>query len=122
MEAKNSTFLSSCDGYLLEPIEWPKASQTSCEVLREDLGLLSRPCRKRMASSRDDGQVSGFCFFFLSCGASVGFLTSYDGELRENFVWRQGSRVSIRIARGSAALLLSHGRGIGPQGALKNEN
>ena len=52
----------------------------------------------------------------------MGFLTSYDGELRENFVWRQGSRVSIRIARGSAALLLSHGRGIGPQGALKNEN
>ena len=48
-----------------------------------------------MASSRDDGQVSGFFFFFLSCGASVGFLTSYDGELRENFVWRQGSRVSI---------------------------
>ena len=25
----------------------------------------------------------------------MGFPSSYDGELRENFVWRQGSRVSI---------------------------
>ena len=28
--------------------------------------------------------------FFPSCGASVGFLMSYDGELREHFVWPQG--------------------------------
>ena len=25
--------------------EWPKGSQAYCEVWREDLGLLSRPCR-----------------------------------------------------------------------------
>ena len=32
---------------------------------------------------------------------------------------RQGSQVSMRVARGSASLLSSHGRGIRPQDALK---
>ena len=119
VEAMNSTLLYSWHGYLLEPIEWPKGSQASCGVLREDSGLLYRPCRKRRASSRDDGGIS---WFFWSCGASVGFLTRYDGEIREPLVWRQGNQVSMRVVRGSAALLLSHGRGIGPQEVLKKES
>ena len=65
---KNCALLSSCDGYLLEPTEWPKGSQASCGVLREDLGLLSRHCRKRRASSHDDeGRL-----FFSSCGTTCG--------------------------------------------------
>ena len=40
--------------------------------------MLSRPCRKRRPSSRDDGGVS---WVFSSWGASVGFLTRYDGDL-----------------------------------------
>ena len=51
----------------------------------------------------------------------VVFLSSYDGELREHLVWPQGSPVSIRVARGSVALLSSHGRGIGPHDALKGD-
>ena len=31
-EAKDSALLLSCNGYLLEPTEWPKASQASWEV------------------------------------------------------------------------------------------
>ena len=31
-EAKNSALLSSPNGYLLEPTEWPKGSQASCGV------------------------------------------------------------------------------------------
>ena len=62
--SKNSALLSCCNGYVLEPIEWPKGSQASCGVWREDSGLLSRPCRKRRASSRDDGGISCFFFFF----------------------------------------------------------
>ena len=34
------------DGYVLEPTEWLKGSQTSSGVWREDTGLLSRQCRK----------------------------------------------------------------------------
>ena len=77
------------------------------------------PCRKRMASSRDD---EGLSWFLSSCGASVGFLTRYDGELRKPVVWCQGSQVPIRVASGSGALLSSHGRGIGPQDTLKTDS
>ena len=49
------------------------------------------------------------------------FLSSDDGELREPLVWPQGSPVSIRVARGSVALLSIHCRGIRPQDALKGE-
>ena len=52
----------------------------------------------------------------------VVFLSSYDGELREPLLWRQGSQVSTRVARGSMALLSSHGRGIGPQDVLKKDS
>ena len=52
----------------------------------------------------------------------MGFLTRYDGELREPLVRCQGSQVSMRVATGSASLLLSHGRGIGPQDASKKDS
>ena len=42
--------------------------------------------------------------------------------LREPLVWPQGCSVSIRVARGTAALLSNHGRGIGPQDVLKLES
>ena len=60
VEAKNSACFSNRDGYFLEPTEWPKGSQASCGVWREDSGLLSRPCRKRTFSSGDDRGVSWF--------------------------------------------------------------
>ena len=50
--------------------------------------------------------------FFRAAARRVGFLSSYDEELREPLVWLQGSPVSIRVSRESAALLSSHGRGI----------
>ena len=48
-EAKDSALLSSRDGYLLEPTEWPKGTQASYGVWREDSGLLSRPFREEKA-------------------------------------------------------------------------
>ena len=111
VEAQNSALLSSRDGYLLKPTEWPKRNQASCGVLREDLRLLFRPCGKRRASSRNDG---GGSWFFSSCSASVGFLTRYDRDLREPLAWRQGNQASIPFVWGSASLLSSHGRGIEP--------
>ena len=118
-EAKDSAVLSSRDGSFLEPTVWPNQSQASCGVWREDSGLLSRPCRKRRPSCRED---EGISWVFSSCGASVGFLTKYNGELREPLVWCQGSQVAMRVMRGSASLLSSHGRGIGPQDELKKDS
>ena len=37
-------------------------------------------------------------------------------------VRRQGSQVSMRVARGSASWLSSHGRGLGPRDALKKDS
>ena len=78
-EAKDSAFLSSRDTDLLKPTEWTQGCRASSSVWREDSGLLSRPCRKRRPSSRDD---RGVWWVFSSCGVSVGFLTRYDGEFR----------------------------------------
>ena len=119
VEANNSTLLSSCEGYLLEPIEWPKWSQASYKVLRGDSGLLSRPCRKRRTSSHDDRGIS---WFFLSCGATFGvFLELRWGTKGASRVAPGKSSLHLRC-KGSAALLLSQGRGIGPQDALKKES
>src|SRR5574339_720453 len=74
------------------------------------------PCRRRRPSSIDDGGISGL---FSSGGPRVRFLTRYDGEVSEPLVVRQGSRVSMLVARGSASLLSRHGRGIWPRDVLK---
>ena len=60
-----------------------------------------------------------FSGLFSSGGPSVRFLTGYNGEVIEPLVGRQGSRVSMRVARGSSSLLPSHGRGIWPRDVLK---
>ena len=109
----------SRDGYLLEPIVWPKGSQASCGDWREDLGLLSRPGRERRPSAREDGGISGVS---SSCGARGGFLPRHDEDLRKPPVRRQGSQVSMRMARGSSSWLSSHGRGLGPRDARSEEH
>ena len=103
VEANNSTLLSSCDGYLLEPIEWPKGSQASCGVLTENSGLLSRPCRKRRPHLTMMGEPHGF-------SRVAARFSSYDGRLREPLMFPQESPISIRVARGSWELLSSHCR------------
>ena len=65
---------------------------------------------------RDDGGVWGW---FSRGGPRVRFLTRYDGEVSEPLMGRQGSRVSMRVARGSASFLSSHGWGTCPRDVLK---
>ena len=87
----NSTLLYSWHGYLLEPIEWPKGSQASCGVLRGDKDCSLGPAEKN-GLNRNDGVSHGFS---RAVAQRMGFLSSYDGELREPLVWPQGSPVSI---------------------------
>ena len=95
--------------------ERPQGSPASSSVWREDPGLLSRPCRKRRPSARDDGGVS---WVSSGCCAHGGFHTRHDEDLREPFVWHQGIQVSMRMARGSTSLLSRYDTGIGPQDTL----
>ena len=117
-QAKDAALLSSRDADLLEPTEWPQGSQAFSSVWREDSALCSGSGRKRTLSSREDGGFSGVS---SSCGAPGGFLTRQDEDLREPLVRCQGSQVSVRVARGSASWLSSHGRGLGPPHALKKD-
>ena len=110
MEAKNSALLSSCDGYLLETIEWPIGSQASCGVLREYSGLLLRPCGKRRTSSLDDVGVSRF---FWNCGTvqvfsrgtmgSSGSLSCGARKVRSPFEWRGWARIALESSLGNWA-------------------
>ena len=118
-EAKDSAFLSSRDTDLLEPTEWTQGCRASSSVWSEDSGLLSRPDRKRRPSSRDDRGVS---WVSSGCCAHGGFLTRHDEDLREPLVRRQGSQVSMCMARGSWSSLSSHGKCLGPRDALKKDS
>ena len=59
-ESKDTALLLSIDEYLLEPTEWPKGSQASFGVWREDSGLLFRSCRKEGPHFTMTGASRGF--------------------------------------------------------------
>ena len=92
VEAKNSALLSSCDGYLLERIEWHKGSQASCGVLGGTQDCSLGPAGKEGLHLAMKGESRGFS---RAVAQHVGYPLSYDGELREPFTWPQGSIVSI---------------------------
>ena len=105
--SKDSALLSSRDAGVLEPPERPQVSPAFSSVWREDPGLLSRPCRKRRLSAREDGGVSGVS---SSCGAHGGFLPRHEEDVREPLVsarevrspcaWRGGARHGSRDTGG----------------------
>ena len=71
LELKQRALLSSqvATGISWSPLSAPgsqgsQGSQAFYGVLRGNLGLLSRPCRKRRASSCDDGGISFFLEFW----------------------------------------------------------
>ena len=117
--SRDSALLPSREPDLLEPTEWPQGSQASSSVWREDSAFLSRAGRKRRPSSPEDGGVSGVS---SSRDAHGGLLTRHDEGLREPCVRCQGSRVSMRVVRGSASWLSSHGKGLGPRDVLKKDS
>ena len=95
VETKDSTLLSSRDGYLLEPTEWPKGTQASYGVWREDSGLLSRPFREeKTLISRRLGSLVVFLELRCQCGVSHGV--------------RQGAQGDFLVAPGKSGL---HARG-----------
>ena len=66
--------------------------------LERGLGIALQAIQERRPSARNDG---GVLWVFSSWGASMSFLTRYDGELREPLVWSQESQVSMRVMRRS---------------------
>ena len=63
----------------MEPIEWPKGSQTSCGILREDSGLLSKALQEKKGPiSRRENLVVSF-EVQRECGVSHQLLRGTQG-------------------------------------------
>ena len=73
-----------------------------------------RGLQETRVATREESGVLGFpSRRGLTPRGRGGFLPRHDEDLREPLVRRQGSQVSMRVARGSASWLSSHGRGLG---------
>ena len=117
-EAKDSAVLPSRDADILEPPSGVNGIKPPLHVGERARDFSPGHAGKEGPSPREDGGVSGVS---SSCGARGGFLPRHDEDLREPLVWRQGSQVCMREARGSASLLSSPERGQGPQDTLKKD-
>ena len=114
-----SGLLSSCDGYLREPIEIHKGIQASFQVSRGKSRLLLWHCwgKGPLLTLRQES-----CGFSQVPAGSLGSLSNFDGDIRESLVLPQGSQVSFRVVSGNVGLLSSHCRGIWPHLALRGES
>ena len=88
LELKQRALLSSqvATGISWSPLSAPgsqgsQGSQAFYGVLRGNLGLLSRPCRKRRASSCDDGGISFFLEFWREVWGFSRVTTGNSGSL-----------------------------------------
>ena len=73
---------------------------------------------KKALSSRGQGRLRGFLELRRPWGFSPEARGGCQGASRE----RQGSQVSMCVARGSGSWLSRHGRGLGPRDALKKDS
>ena len=86
--------------------------------LKNEAGISLKMLQRKRTSSHIEVRIS--CFF-SSCSRTLGFLSSYDGDLRDPLVLPQESQVSMRIARGISGFLSSWCRGLWPHLKLRLE-
>ena len=83
VEANNFALLSSCDGFLLEPIEWPKGVMPPVEFGERTQDCSLGPAGKEGPHLVMTGESRGF---IPAAVQRLEFFWSYDGELREPFM------------------------------------
>ena len=90
----------------------------TCSRLKREGGIsLETPQRKR-ASSHVEGRIS---WFFSSCSTKMGFLSSYDEEVRDPLMWPQECPAFMRVAWGHSGFLSSRCWALGPHLELRPE-
>ena len=102
-------FLSSGDGYLGNFLH--QGCQGHFRDARGKVRYLSRSCSGKGPHLVLKGESPGFS---QVAAANLGFLSSYDGDLRQTLVWPQESPVSMRVVRGLLGFLSSRFRVLGP--------
>ena len=79
----------------IQGVKDPSEAQEESEI------SLKMPQCKR-ASARVEERIS---WFFSSCSRKLGFLSSYNGDLRDPLVWPQERPVSMPVAMGLSGIL-----------------
>ena len=108
-------FLSSAEGDVRELLELPQGCQGTFRGSGGKVVFLSRHCSGKGPQLAWRGEPPGFS------RVAVGFLTRYDGDLRDPLVGPQGGSVSTRVTRGPSVFLCSRCRGQGPHLQLRPE-
>ena len=104
-------FLSSGDGYVAEILKLPQGCQGPFRGSRVKVRFLFRSRSGKRPHLALRGESLGFS---RVVAANLGFLSSYDEDLRDPLVWPQESPVSMRVARGLSGFLSSQCLVLGP--------
>ena len=106
------------DRYVGELCGSHQGCQVPYRTLRRNVGLPLRLLWGKSLHLAMTRRLVGFLELRRQCGVSH----EVRRGVQEPLVGRQGTRVSMRGARGSASLLSSHGRGIGRRNRLKKDS
>ena len=113
-----SVFCSSGNGYVGQLLELPQGCQGPFRCSRENVGFLSR---------RHSGEGPHLTLRGKSPGCSrvvagnLGFLSSYDGDLRYTFLLPQENQFSMLVGKGISLFLFCQCQGLGPHLELRSE-
>ena len=113
-----SVFLSSGEGYVGELLELHPGRQGPFWGSRGKVWSLSRHCSRKEPHLALRGESPDFSWVEVG---NLGFLSSYDGNLRDLLVGPQESPFSMRVARGLLGFHSSQCRVLGPQQELRPE-
>ena len=111
-------FLLSGDWYVGELLELPQGCQGPFRDSKGKATFLSRRCLGKEPDLALRGESPGFS---RVAAANLGFLSSYDGDLRDPLVGQQESPVSMRAVRDGSGFFCSNCRGQGPHLELRPE-
>ena len=98
-----SVFLSSGDGYVGNLLELPRGFQTPVRGSRVKVGFLWRHSSGKMPHLTFRGESPPFS---RVVAANLGFLLSYNGDLRDLLLFPWESPGSMRVARGPLGIPL----------------
>ena len=110
--------LSSGDGYVGVLLKLPQGCQGPFQGSKGKMGFLLRPHGGKGPHLALRGESPGFS---RVAAANLGFLSSYDGDLRDPLVGQQESPVSMRAVRDGSGFFCSNCRGQGPHLELRPE-
>ena len=112
-------FLWSGDGYIRELLELPQGCQEPFRGSRGKVGFFLRLLSGKGPHLTLRGESPGFSRVAV---ANLGFLLSYDGELRDPLVCPQESPVSMQVARGLSGFLSSQCQVLSPHLQLRKQS